>query len=456
MDTRAPRGSTAKVFGAFASLFVVVIGEVVGYVIASLFNVSDVVLPTLCGAIAGVGMLCALGGGSFLKPSLKAIKESFSFLKWIFIISVVLMGIDLVGNIASGEAISPNVLPLFLETLVLCLCIGVAEEAEFRGIVLGGLMIKLGGKKKTLMLATITTAVLFGAAHITWSELVWTDPLSLAQAALKVCQTGMYSVMLTAVMLKTRNITGAMLFHAADDFLLFVVSTALFGGGFETEYVTTASQEEALYSIGFYVVICALYAPTFVKSLRWIRREAPVPDFGPLAGEKSLPQEGEMGFPQEGGIGFPREGAMGLSQERGMGLLQEGGMGFPREGAMGLSRETGAPSESAPIPGYAPAPAYAYATMPGYAPAPGSAPTSGSAPEPGFAPSPGNTYASTPVNGSVPTPGFAPAPENTYVPASGYGSAPAPYYPPAAAQQPLPQRPQVDRSRGPVPPDGLM
>lgn len=436
MDTRAPRGSTAKVFGAFASLFVVVIGEVVGYVIASLFNVSDVVLPTLCGAIAGVGMLCALGGGSFLKPSLKAIKESFSFLKWIFIISVVLMGIDLVGNIASGEAISPNVLPLFLETLVLCLCIGVAEEAEFRGIILGGLMIKLGGKKKTLMLATITTAVLFGAAHITWSELVWTDPLSLAQAALKVCQTGMYSVMLTAVMLKTRNITGAMLFHAADDFLLFVVSTALFGGGFETEYVTTASQEEALYSIGFYVVICALYAPTFVKSLRWIRREAPVPDFGPLAGEKSLPQEGEMGLPQAGGMGFPQEGAMGFPQERGMGLPQEGGMG--------LSQEAGVPGESAPIPSYAPA----YATTPGYAPAPGNP----------FAPA--NTYASAPApvpgNTNNPAPGYDSAPANTYVPSPGYGPAPAPYYPPTAAQQHLPQPPQVDRSRGPVPPDGLM
>ena len=403
-----PRGSTGKLAGAFLSMLVVFAGEIGGYILSLVLGWDENILTTAGGALGAVIMMALLGGASYLKPSAKAIGKTFKFLWWIMAVAVLLMVWEFTEYRGEGYQISPDWLLRTIEAFALCMCIGISEEATFRGLVFGGLLTKLGHKRNTLMVATAVTAVLFGMAHIDWTVLSWSDPLSLAQAFLKICQTGMYSVMLSAVMLETHNITGPMLFHALDDFLLFVVSVGLFGESSETEYVTTSSTEDAIYSIIFYLIIIAIYAPTFYKSIKALLHDVEVPDFGP----------------------------------------------FIKRELVGAGGATPASPNGAGT--YAPQPYYgampADISVPVVAPATGYAPAAGYAPTAGYAA--GEAYG--PASQAIPASGYAPAPVSAPTPEYGFASSYAPAPSIVAQPQYVPAPPMPPRpSSAPVPPDGL-
>jgi hypothetical protein len=96
------------------------------------------------------------------------------------------------------------------------------------------------------------------------------DGLSVIQALLKMCQTGMYSFMLCVIMLRTRRLGGVSLFHGFDDFVLVMPSIALFGEPLDTEYVVQG--DDAIPTIMYYLVIIALYLPFVIKSGLELRR----------------------------------------------------------------------------------------------------------------------------------------------------------------------------------------
>lgn len=288
---KAPRGSTGKLIGALLSSLVIMAGEIAGYLCASFFPAGEDLLPTFGGAVAAVIMIVILGGGRYIKPSFKAMCEAFRFAWWVFAMSLVLMVFEVWSYVQEGTAISSAWLANSVLSLVLCLCIGVVEEGQFRVLILGGFLGKAGSTRRGLITAVFMAAALFGLAHIDFSVVTLEDPLTIAQAALKVCQTGMYGVMLSAIMLKSQNATGVMLFHALDDFVLFVISTGLYGEGFETSYVSSDGGEEAWGSITLYIIVCVLYLPTFIKAIKTLRHDIPLPDYGPLLPEAAASQD---------------------------------------------------------------------------------------------------------------------------------------------------------------------
>ena len=143
-------------------------------------------------------------------------------------------------------------------------------------------MAAFGGTRRGLVVSVIVTSLAFGAAHVMWTELDYTDALQVAQAVLKVMQTGIYAVFLSAQVVRTREVWGVGLLHGLDDWLLLVVSVVLGGGSIETEYV--AAGDDALPTSILYLVVIALYIPLLVRGIKMLKK-APVPDYGPMIGE---------------------------------------------------------------------------------------------------------------------------------------------------------------------------
>ena len=113
------------------------------------------------------------------------------------------------------------------------------------------------------------TSFFFGCAHVDFST-DFAEPLMVAQGICKIIQTGMYSILLCVIVLRTHKLGGASLFHGFDDFILIFPSVAIFNQEMSTEYVTGG--DEALSSVIFYLIIIALYLPFTVKALLELHR----------------------------------------------------------------------------------------------------------------------------------------------------------------------------------------
>lgn len=164
-----------------------------------------------------------------------------------------------------------------ISLIILCSCIGLCEEGLFRGLILHGLLGVMGRNRRGIVCAVVITSAVFGAAHIDWVTIDYGDMLSVAQAVMKVLQTGIFGYFLAAVILQTGDIVGAALVHAFGDFVLMVCWVGLMAQPTTTEYVSTG--EDALETLMVYVVVCALYAPLVVKAHRMLRR-VPEPNYG--------------------------------------------------------------------------------------------------------------------------------------------------------------------------------
>lgn len=291
MNATHSGNGTKKMIAALLSISLVYVGEIVGAVISALFGTDFDLSYLICSSVVAVAMIVLLGGKSYLKLDGRAILESFKHMWWIVLLSAILMGWDLYDYIAAGYTPSPGWVSRSLYAVVLCFFIGVSEEGMFRGLLYGGTLARFGDKRKTLMWATIITSLAFGFAHVTAEDFNFENPLTIVQALLKVTQTGMYAVMLCAAMLRSKSLIGPMLVHGFDDWLLFVVSSGLFEEGFETVYVVEDT-EEAMSTIIFYVVICVLYLPTFIKSIR-VLLKMELPQYGPFMSEVAALPAGE-------------------------------------------------------------------------------------------------------------------------------------------------------------------
>lgn len=307
-QTRAVHG-TGKMVAALAALLLVIAGEVLGMLLGLGIGGDLDLWATIGGAVVAAAMVAALGGRGYLRYDRTAMVETWKFMWWIMAITVMLMLWDLASYLEAGEAVQPGWLLRCLNSLALCLAIGIVEEGMFRGLLFGGILARFGGRKGGIYWAAGISSVLFGCAHVSPGDLDPGNLLTFAQAGLKVCQTGMYALMLCAVMLKTKNLLGAMCLHAIDDWLLFIVSTGLFGETFETDYVTQ-DVDDAVITCLFYLVICLLYLPTFIRSIRELRR-VEVPQFGPFIAEKDVAEEAP---PVMGGVGYGECGPAAVPQ----------------------------------------------------------------------------------------------------------------------------------------------
>ena len=279
VETRSGNG-IGKMLLSLALFFVVSFGGILGGIVAMLFGWDIDLWYTSFEAVLTIFALVCLGGAAWLRFDRKAIIESWRFMWWIILASAVLMVWDILDYVQAGELVQKGWFLRCLHSLLLCTAIGVSEEGMFRGLLFGGMLSKGGGSKRGIYLAVLLSSLAFGCAHITLDDIDLNNWLTVVQALLKICQTGIYAVMLCAVILKTKNFIGAMMIHALDDYLVFVVSMGLFGETFDVEYVTPDA-DEAVSIIIFYLIIIALYMPTFIKAIRELR-SIDLPQYGPF------------------------------------------------------------------------------------------------------------------------------------------------------------------------------
>ncbi len=275
MDEKSlTRKGRIKFLFAVLALGAIVVAEVLAFLVVVFLNIpyeslwTDIVIETL-GSLAAIAMVLLLGGRSLVSISRDDVAYTFRFGWWCIAISIVLMILELVWSFEDGTPIASDWPVRLAETAVLCVGIGVMEETVFRGVVLNGLLALLGSTHKGVVRAIVITSVLFGFAHVDVTT-DFVDSLSVIQALLKMCQTGMYSFMLCVILLRTHRLGGVSLFHGFDDFVLVLPSIALFGEPLETEYVVQG--EDAMPTIMYYLVVIALYLPFVIKSGLELRR----------------------------------------------------------------------------------------------------------------------------------------------------------------------------------------
>lgn len=220
-------------------------------------------------ALVAVVCVCLMGGAKMLRPSLSSFLDVLRLGLPIIISSAVIMVLQVWEYMADGQAVSANWAWWVGYYAVFCLGVGILEECALRGVLLNGLLARFGGTRRGLVASVLVAAVLFGMLHIEWGTLDYSSGLELVQALLKIAQTGTYAVVLSAVSIRTRNLTGVALYHALDDFLVMVVPYAIFTEDLDLTYVSS-SESEAWSTIIVYLILIAIYLPSFIKAMKQI------------------------------------------------------------------------------------------------------------------------------------------------------------------------------------------
>lgn len=252
------------------------------------FLVDQGVQRLLLFALVGV-FVALLGGGRALAPSAVGLRRSLRAGAYPVLVALVLCVVEMVSLLqlaASGQAVgfSPTWAIDLAGAALLCLGVGLYEEALFRVLLLGGLLSRHGGTRNGVIVSALVSSLAFGAAHVGASASL--DPVTLAQMLLKTAQTALIGVLFAAAYVRTHSFLGVVAAHALSDFLL-MAPLALLGGieGSVGSYVSGGEGIDALVVglglVAVYLVVVALYVPAAAYAWR-ILEVVPVPERGPL------------------------------------------------------------------------------------------------------------------------------------------------------------------------------
>ena len=227
------------------------------------------IVPEMTVALFAMTCVTLIGGRRFVAPSARDIGCALRLGWWAIFVSVGFALLEGAVWFASEGELPLDWRARLAETALFCLLVGLFEEALFRGIVFQGLLAWLGGTPRGVVRAILVTSLLFGLMHVD-VRLALTDWQTMVQALLKVVQTGMYSLLLCAIVLRTRRMVGVAVLHGLEDLLILLPSIVLSGEPFDTEYVTAG--EDARYVIVLYLIVIVLYLPLVVVAVRELRR----------------------------------------------------------------------------------------------------------------------------------------------------------------------------------------
>ena len=158
--------------------------------------------------------------------------------------------------------------PLRLKTLVvICIGIGLAEEGVFRGLILNGLLARMGTTRSGMTAAVVISSFIFGAMHCRF-DAFGLSALGLVQNGLKLLQAGMLGFFLAVIVVRTRNLWWAVVVHALNDFVLLFLSNGIARAPITIEYV---SANEPMANIILYLIVYVLYIPMMVGSVNMLR-----------------------------------------------------------------------------------------------------------------------------------------------------------------------------------------
>ena len=237
-------------------------------------------LPILIGDIVGetIGMPVFIAYqlvlsviGIFLMKKLQVLDEDdFKFknigkgflLGWVMLLIAAIMFVMNLTSPPEGGFLTPT--PLYLITVILYPFIVSAlfEEVVFRGLVLKILLKKMGGSKKGIIGAFITSAALFGVVHSV--HLFWDTPLSVFSSVVFATGGGFF---LGAIYLRTKTLIVPILLHA-----LFNLSSMIFWAFTLNGPSTVTEQTLADFGMVFLLGVLPLTIAAFVL-LRKVRPE---------------------------------------------------------------------------------------------------------------------------------------------------------------------------------------
>ncbi len=281
---RRPAGVTICL--AMLSLGLVFIFEIIGYLVSMIpgMPLNQEMLVTLAGAVGACLSVVILGGRKILALRKDTIVLALKKGWWVLATSLGLTIYGVVETMLTNETVvEDGWLSRLLTVLVLCIGIGIFEEASFRGVVYGSLLDAGGKSRRGLYIVTVFAALLFGMAHIDWFSIDYADPLSILQAVLKTIQTGLFGFFLCALVLRSKSVWGAALLHALSDFILMIPGMVLLDGPMDVSYVSTG--EEAIAVTILYLVFIVCYLPLAIIGRRMLS-EQPLPDYGPFHKER--------------------------------------------------------------------------------------------------------------------------------------------------------------------------
>lgn len=267
---RKPRSGWGRLIGGLLLGFVAYLGGALVGLLISWATGADYLL-TIEVSCAVVASLCCLmlGGRQLLTWDRATFRECFSRLWWMFIPILFFVQLMLISSLAEGSTLDPNWPLNILYLLVFTTAVGLFEEALFRGLLLHGLLARMGTNQRGVIGALVISSLLFGMAHISPGNVDFGDGLQVAQAILKICQAGLLGFVFAAFSARQNRIYGVGLMHALTDFLIMFVPDALMGPMVETSYVSDGSDGGVI--IVMYLVYIALYLPAAIMAWRSLK-----------------------------------------------------------------------------------------------------------------------------------------------------------------------------------------
>lgn len=273
---KALHGRGACAVMAFIGLLVVLI--LPSIVSLLIFDEEFLSSPSLSASLTyeAIAVVCALAWYRLMgeRHILKVHQGDISFMLRlggsILAVSVILALLQATSYVSTGTALAKDWLVSLVQVSIYCLFVGIYEEVMVRGIMLKGLLALLDRSKTGVYISLIISAVFFGSLHIVWPDLNSGDALQVAQAVFKVLQTGLYGFVLAGYVVCRNNLSGPVLFHALDDWLVMVLPYGLFSEEMVTSYVSEGT--DGIASLVLYVVISLLYVPAVVKTIKEVNK----------------------------------------------------------------------------------------------------------------------------------------------------------------------------------------
>lgn len=235
------------VLAAMAVLVVFDFAEIKFCADETLNNLLCEIVPRVCAGIALTAVAVIMGFKSIVLPSFKNILKD---LLWcIPCIFVVIANFPFTA-IFSGNATINRTDLIWLFALK-CLSIGLMEEMLFRGLFQGVIQEKFQGQKYDKLKTVAITSAVFGCIHL----LNLFSGANVGATFLQVGYSFLIGAMLSAVLIKTKNIWLCVILHAVFDFGGFIV-TDLGSGKFQDGWFWGFT--------AFFGVICFAYILYFL------------------------------------------------------------------------------------------------------------------------------------------------------------------------------------------------
>ena len=244
-------------------------------ILAALFTVvgmrlvsQNPILGTGLGEIA-VGLVAVLafvllGGKKWLRISGQGLRYGFR-LSWPILAGNLAMGVVGIVRALKAGSLPDTLLPSLLGIFVLCVGVGLFEEASYRGVLLNGALAPLGRSHAWVLICVVASSLWFGKVHV--GAIQAGDTVAYILAGLKILQAGCFGVIMCAVVLRTREIGGAILLHALFDFMLMSTSAFMGNSAVNTNYTNSSDGSGAFIAYGILLAIILLPTIWAVRSI---------------------------------------------------------------------------------------------------------------------------------------------------------------------------------------------